>query len=79
MAKKQQVGADGVTLTAVDMTFVDEVIEVIKSPFALFESETKVYLPARTVGLGVVGGLAGGIFLGDRFGASIPLLGGRRN
>lgn len=78
MAKKQVVGTNG-ALTEADMTFVDEVIEVIKSPFALFESETKTYLPARTVGMGVVGGLVGGILLGDRFGASIPVLGGRRN
>lgn len=78
MAKKQVVGTDG-ALTAVDMTFVDELMEVVKSPFAIFESETKTYLPARTVGIGVVGGLAGGILIGDRFGASIPVLGGRRN
>lgn len=82
MAKKitrTQVGTDPATYVETNMTLVDQVTGVVSSVFKVFSDDDAVFYPERTVGLGFLGGMAAGVFVGDRFGESIPVLGQRRN
>jgi len=69
--------ADG-TLTEVATTLVDDVIAAAVSPLKAFESEPTEFVAPRVAGIAALGFAAAGVFVGDKHGESIPLLGGRR-
>jgi hypothetical protein len=77
MAKVTKSAVDG-TLTEVATTITDDLVLAISSPFKLFETEPTEFVAPRVAAMAAVGGLAGGIMVGDKWGDSIPVLGGRR-
>jgi hypothetical protein len=66
------------TLTEVETTFVDDALNAVLSPFKITEvAPTEFYSP-RVAAMAAFGFGIGGVVVGDKFGDSIPLLGGRR-
>lgn len=80
MAKiTKTVAANGdVTLTEVATTLIDDMILAVGSPFKVFQAEDTEFYSPSVAGYAFIGAGVGGVWVGDKFGASIPLLGGRR-
>jgi hypothetical protein len=66
------------TLTEVATTLTDDFVAAVMAPLKVLESEPTEFYAPRVAGMAAVGYGIAGIFVGDKWGDSIPLLGGRR-
>lgn len=80
MAKitKTSDGAGGFTYTEVETTLVDDMVAAVVSPFKVLETEPTEFHSPRVAAYAALGYGIGGVMVGDRWGDSIPLLGGNR-
>lgn len=69
--------AGAVTYSEVTQTFVEQVIDSALLPLSAL-SENNEFISKQQAGVAMLGGVAGGVFLGDKYGDRIPVLGGRR-
>lgn len=65
-------------LTVVETSMVDTAVDVVTAPLKVASKE-KTYYSNSTLGWASIAFLAAGVFIGDRFGDKIPLLGQRRS
>lgn len=59
-------------------TLVDKALLAISAPLATFSGDDKEFFSKDDIGVATLIHLGLGVAMGDKFGASIPLLGGRR-
>jgi hypothetical protein len=71
-------GAGAVSYAEVEMTLTDEVVAAAAAPLKIMESDASEYLPPRVSALAAFGYGSFCIFAGDKWGESIPVLGGHR-
>lgn len=69
-------GVTGVTKTST--TLFDKALGVVTLPLAAFKSDETAFISEKDAGVAVISGMAAGFALGDKFGAKVPFLGGRR-
>jgi hypothetical protein len=67
------------TLAEVETTFIDDAISAVLSPLKITEAAPTEFYAPRVAAMAALGYGIGGVVVGDKFGDSIPLLGGRRN
>jgi hypothetical protein len=72
------VSGETVSYAEADMSLLDEVVAAAASPFKIMESEATEYHPPRVAAIAAFGYGSAGVIVGDKFGDSIPVLGGRR-
>lgn len=74
------VNAEGVaSYTEEDTTLVGDLLSGVTSVFSVFTAgEPTTFVSEKTCGMTALAAVVGGIFVGDKYGDSIPLLGGRR-
>jgi hypothetical protein len=77
MGTKITKASDG-TLAEVTTTLIDDLVAAVMSPLKVLESEPTEFVSPRVAGMAALGYGVAGIFVGDKFGDSIPVLGGRR-
>jgi len=77
MGTKITKASDG-TLAEVTTTLTDDLVAAVMSPLKVLESEPTEFVSPRVAGMAALGYGVAGIFVGDKFGDSIPVLGGRR-
>lgn len=80
---KRTIAEDGSsTLALSDTNLINAVFHMALTPLKAFSSAptsgTEEFYSERAVGWGIIGAFAGGIFVGDKFGQSIPVLGQHR-
>lgn len=80
MAKIIQTGTGAAaTFARSEQTILEATIDVALSPLSAFGAKSdSEFIDKKTVGMGMLGAIGVGIFVGDKYGASIPLIGGRR-
>lgn len=66
------------TYTKTETSFTDKVILGVTAPLAIMSSDETEFYSKDDVAVASVVGVAAGVFLGDKFGDSIPVLGQRR-
>jgi hypothetical protein len=77
MGTKITKASDG-ALAEVTTTLTDDLVAAVMSPLKVLESEPTEFVSPRVAGMAALGYGVAGIFVGDKFGDSIPVLGGRR-
>jgi hypothetical protein len=77
MGTKITKASDG-TLAEVTTTLIDDLVAAVMSPLKVLESEPTEFVSPHVAGMAALGYGVAGIFVGDKFGDSIPVLGGRR-
>jgi hypothetical protein len=70
-------GTDG-TFTEVETTLVDDLMSALASPLKVLEGEPTEFVSPRVAAFAAIGYGLGGVMVGDRWGDSIPVLGGKR-
>lgn len=65
--------------TESETTLMDSVLSCLMAPFKALSGADKEFISVGDVAVGAAALAAGSIFIGDRFGAKIPVLGGGRN
>lgn len=78
MSNVMMAGASGTAATKNSTSFVDDLMTVLSAPMKVISGDTGTYHSENVLGMAaVVWGLAG-FAAGDKWGASVPFLGGRR-
>lgn len=70
--------AETPTYTKTDLSITDKLVAAAVSPFSAFDSEDTEFYPKSVMGLSSILWGVGGFMLGDKFGANVPVIGGRR-
>lgn len=70
--------ADQPVYTESATTLFDAVLTGLMAPFKALSGGDKEFVSVKDVAIGTAAVAAGSIFIGDRFGAKIPVLGGGR-
>jgi len=64
-----------VTYTEKTTTLVDDIVDGLTAPLSAVSSDDKTFVSMSILGKTAVMHLAAGIFVGDRYGESVPVLG----
>lgn len=67
------------TYTEESTTLIGDVVSGVTSVFSVFSAaEPTTFVSEKTCGMAVIASMVGGLFIGDKYGDRIPLIGGRR-